>query len=105
MSERLPFLTEDYEYHKNDEFGKNILEIIDTLLDAEQYAKENGSIKYKSKTYSYTDFQQMTQNYGQELIKTITYKITKDSDIKNKPTYILGCLISLMEQRKIKKQR
>lgn len=105
MSERLPFLTEDYEYHKNDEFGNSILEIIDTLLDAEQYAKENGSIKYKSKTYSYADFKQILQNYGQELIKTITYKITKDTEIKNKPTYILGCLISLIEQRKIKKQR
>ena len=99
-NQREPYLPESYQYHENDEFGKSILEIVDTLLDANDFAKYNGTITYNSTTYSAEQINLLVNQYGKELADSLAYKLSKDKSINNKSTYILGCLINRANQEK-----
>lgn len=102
MNTRSPLLPEVYYYHEKDIFGLAMLEITDTLLEAIEFANSKGSIKYNSDTYTADEFADIVQKFGKKLIQSIAFKIANDETIKNKPTYILGCLLSLKSQDEIK---
>ena len=93
-NQRELYLTPAYPYHVGDDFGVAELEIVDTLLEIQEYAQQQGLIKYQAKTYTAEQINQILANKGKQLVGELIYKIAKDTTIKNKALYILGSLLA-----------
>ena len=93
-NQRELYLTPAYEYHVGDEFGTAELEIVDTLLEIQEYAQIQGQIKHKAKTYTAEQINQILADKGKKLVAELVYKIAKDNTIKNKTLYILSSLLA-----------
>ena len=93
-ADRERFLSPSYEYHSGDAFGTAMLEIADTLLEIEEYAQLQGTIKYQSKAYTASQIEDFLAKKGRVLVDELAYKIANDTTIKNKAQYILGSLLT-----------
>lgn len=91
---RQKLLPPAYEYHSSDEFGLLMLEIADTLLELLEYLRENKTIKFNSKTYTLAHIEELISQKGVSLVERLAVKIKNDDTIKNRPLYILQCLVS-----------
>lgn len=69
-------------------------EIIDTMIEANECAKETG-LKFKHKNYSSKELvKDIYLNVDTEKFKTIVKQVAFNDGIKNRPYYILGCIFT-----------
>ena len=93
-NQRKRYLSPSYEYHEQDKYGEMFLLIADTLLEIQEYATEQGQIKFNGNVYTAEQVSKKLEKNGKKLVDGLAHKLINDTTIKNKPLYILGSLLS-----------
>lgn len=95
QEEREPYLhyyREFFDYCFSDEWRNVALEIIDTIIEAMEQAKDEQGLKFNGKTYNNNSFASMVSKIDCDHFRSIVTQLKFNSEIKHRPTYILGCV-------------
>ena len=91
--ERKSLLSENYDYHKHDKFGKAMIEIADILLDLQEYAKMQGEITHNGFIYKAQEVATLIAQKGKQVVDTVSQKIAINDIIENHATYTASILL------------
>ena len=74
------------------------LEIIDTLIEARRVACTFEGLKFNHKSIGKISFDDMVKHLSSEKIIEIAGQLALNEEIKNRPYYILGCLVKSYDE-------
>ena len=98
-AERKEFLTnfkEFFSYHQTGRFAEVGYEILDTLIEAYEQAQTSSGLTFKQKKYNAKTFYPVFE-ISEKSFESIVTQLAFNSEIENRPAYILGAAISAME--------
>lgn len=81
------------------------LEIIDTLLEAREIACTFEGLKFNHKSIGKISFDEMVKHLEPEKFREIAGQLALNAEIKNRPYYILGCLVNAYDEYLNKRRR
>ena len=81
------------------------LEIIDTLLEAREIACTFEGLKFNHKSIGKISFDEMVKHLESEKFREIAGQLALNAEIKNRPYYILGCLVNAYDEYLNKRRR
>lgn len=81
----------DLAYDKWQDTG---LEIIDTIIEAKEQSMSEERLTFKQKKYDLKTLSELLACIDVERFRKIVTQLVFNEDIKNRPIYILGCLIT-----------
>ena len=96
QSEREPFIErfkQFFVYHPNDKFKDAGYELIDTVIEASEQAETEKGLIFKQKRYNKQDFKDVCSNLTINQFENIVNQLVFNEEIKNRPAYILGCVV------------
>ena len=95
--ERHPYLhyyKEFFDYHTGDTVWRQLgLEIIDTMVEAKEQSETEEGLKFNQKTYRLPEICQMYAKVDCDHFRSIITQLKFNEEIKNKPSYIFGCIV------------
>lgn len=103
QKEREPYLKfySDYFYEWLVDPWKSIgYEVVDTMIEAHEQATVFG-LKFDHKVITGKEFVKIISNVDVEQFRSIATQIRFNEDIKNRPYYILGCIMFAASDKKI----
>ncbi|MBQ8424437.1 MAG: hypothetical protein IJX17_08945 [Clostridia bacterium] len=96
QEERWPYLSyykEFFDWQFGDTIWRQLgLEIVDTMVEAKQQAETEEGLKFNQKRYFLYDICQMFAKVDCDHFRSIITQLRFNDEIRNRPTYILGCL-------------
>ena len=96
QEERHPYLSyykEFFDWQFGDTIWRQLgLEIVDTMVEAKQQAQTEEGLKFNQKRYFLYDICQMFAKVDCDHFRSIITQLRFNEEIRNRPTYILGCL-------------
>lgn len=94
---------EFFKFHPNDKFTQLANEIIETLAKAIVQSDSQDQLKFNNKTYDKKTFiENVISNINEINLESVIKGIAFKEDIKNRPHYILSCVINEAEQKVVK---
>lgn len=103
--ERQPYLLLFEDYFSQcftPEWREAGLEIIDTMIEAREQALSEG-LKFNHRTYSDTDVVKVITQIPLDAFRSTAKQIKLNQEIKNRPYYILGCLVNAVSGQYLRK--
>lgn len=96
QEERQPYLNyykEFFDWQFGDTIWRKLgLEIIDTMIEAKEQAQTEEGLKFNQKRYLFINICQMFAKVDCDHFRSIITQLRFNEEIKNRPTYILGCI-------------
>lgn len=95
QDERKPYFDyykEFFEYCFSEQWKEIAYEIIDTIIEAMEQAKSEQGLKFNGKIYNSNSFATMISKIDCDHFRSIVTQLKLNSEIKHRPTYILGCV-------------
>lgn len=96
QSEREPFIErfkQFFIYHPNDKFKDAGYELIDTVIEASEQAETEKGLIFKQKRFDKQKFKDACTNLTINQFENIVNQLVFNEEIKNRPAYILGCVV------------
>lgn len=103
QEERQPYLhyyREFFDFYSTDTIWRQIgLEIVDTMIEAKEQAQSEEGLKFNRQKYNLTSFVMMLSKIDCDHFRSIITQLKFNEEIRNRPTYILGCIESASQDR------